>query len=250
MLLLQEHSCWWRGEHSPRRVRAVDENAQLAAEIRAWMVQVMADTGLTVTTWTTKAGVARTTVARPIKEGYAFVTSSRTLAKLAKAAGVEAPDFRKSGEAQIVPLFLPVRYRVQAGHWIEVDFAEQDYPSPPRAVRPDPQFGDWPQWLEVVVGDSVDREIPPGHFAHVVDAIEMGYAPQADDFVVVERRRDQGRLRERSIKQVAMNADGEIELWPRSHNPAWDKPLQLAAPGDGVEVEVVGLVIGAYRGMR
>jgi hypothetical protein len=44
--------------------------------------------------------------------------------------------------------------------------------------------------------------------------------------------------------------DGKVELWPHSHNPAWDRPLELAAPGDGVEVEVVGLVIGAYRGMR
>lgn len=249
MLALQEHSCWWRPHPVVHNVRAVDENAQLAAEIRAWMLQTMERTGLTPSTWAKAAGVARTTIARPIKEGYQFVTSSRTLAKLAKAAGVEAPEVRQPTEAQVVPLFLPVRYRVQAGAWLEVDYAEQDYPSPPRAVRPDPQFGEWPQWLELVVGDSVDREIPPGHFAHVVDAVEMGYAPQDGDFVVVERRRDQGRLRERSIKQVEINGRG-IELWPRSHNPAWNKPLELSHPEEGVEVEVVGLVIGAYRGMR
>lgn len=227
----------------------MDENAQIAAEIRVWMLQTMERAGLNPTTWSKAAGVARTTVARAIKEGYPFVTSSRTLAKLAKAAGVQAPEMIRAAEAQIVPLFLPVRYRVQAGAWIEMDHAEQDYPSPPRAVRPDPQFGDWPQWLELVVGDSVDREIPPGHFAHVVDAIEMGYAPTHGDFVVVERRRDQGRLRERSIKQVEATPDG-IELWPRSHNPAWNKPLQLTHPDEGVEVEIVALVIGAYRGMR
>lgn len=250
MLLAQEHSCWWRRDAAPRMLPAVDENAQLAAEIRMWMNEVMLEKGLTPTSWAKAAGLARTTIARPIKEGYAFVTSSRTLSKLARAAGVAPPDIRRVTESQIIPLYLPVRYRVQAGAWIEMDYAEQDYPAPPRAVRPDPQFADWPQWLELVVGDSVDREIPPGHFAHVVDAIEMGYAPQDEDFVVVERRRDQGRLRERSIKQVERQSDGRIELWPRSHNPAWDRPLELFAPGDGVEVEIVGLVIGAYRGMR
>lgn len=231
-------------------VRAVDENAQLAAEIRAWMNQVMQDKGLTPTSWAAAAGVARTTIARPIKEGYQFVTSSRTLAKLAKAAGVEAPNQRRGTEAKIIPLFLPVRYRVQAGAWIEMDYAEQDYPSPPRAVAPDPAYADWPQWLELVVGDSIDKEIQPGSFAHVVDAIEMGYSPQHGDFVVVERRRDQGRLRERSIKQVEITRRGDVELWPRSNNPSWDRPLQLSHPEEGVEAEVVGLVIGAYRGMR
>lgn len=250
MLAWQEHSCWWRG-HPPRpNLRPVDENAQLAADIRAWMLQVMAETGLNPTTWAASAKVARTTIARPIKPGYQFVTSSRTLAKLAKAAGVDAPEMRRPAEAQIVPLFLPVRYRVQAGHYIEVDLASQDFPSPPRAVRPDPQYGEWPQWLELVVGDSVNKEIPEGHFAHVVDAIEMGYAPTQGDFVVVERRREQGRLRERSIKQVEIKPDGAIELWPRSHNPDWNKPLVLSHPEEGVEVEIVGLVIGAYRGMR
>jgi SOS-response transcriptional repressor LexA len=227
----------------------VDANAQLAAEIREWLLRVMREKGLTVSSWAKAAGVARTTIARPIKDGYPFVTSSRTLAKLANAAGVDAPDMRVLEPVQIEPLFLPVRHKVQAGHWIEVDLSEQDFPSPPRAARPDPQFASWPQWLELVVGDSVDREIPPGHFAHVVDSIEMGYAPHDGDFVVVERRRAQGRLRERSIKQVAIKG-GRVELWPRSHNPEWNKPLILSHPEEGVEVEIVGLVIGAYRGMR
>lgn len=229
-------------------LRAVQENAATAADIRAWLNRVLDETGLSVTDWATKAGIARTTIARALKEEYPFVTSSRTLAKLASAAGVSAPDVG-AAQPRVEALYLPVRYMVQAGHWLEVDNGAQDFPSAPRAVRPDPHFAEWPQWLELVVGDSVDREIPPGHFAHVVDAIEMGYAPQADDFVVVERRRDQGRLLERSIKQVVAHP-GRIELWPRSHNPLWNKPLDLSAPGEGVEVEIVGLVIGAYRGLR
>lgn len=250
MLAWQEHSCWWREPTRSPLVSPVDENAQLAAEIRSWMLRVMEERALTPTSWATAAGVARTTIARPIKEGYEFVTSSRTLSKLAKAAGVEAPDIRKPAEAKIVPLFLPVCFRVQAGAWIETDYAEQEYPSPAQPVVPDPAYGDYPQWLEQVVGDSIDREIQPGSFAHVVDVIEMGYAPREGDFVVVERTRDQGRLRERSIKQVEIRRDGTVELWPRSHNPAWSSPLQFNDLGEGVEAQIVGLVIGAYRGMR
>jgi 5,10-methylenetetrahydrofolate reductase len=70
----------------------MDENAELAAGIREWMLAVMRDRGIEVTEWAKLAKVARTTIARPIKPGYAFVTSSRTLSKLAKAAGVAAPD--------------------------------------------------------------------------------------------------------------------------------------------------------------
>jgi SOS-response transcriptional repressor LexA len=249
MLIPQEHSCLWQECAASMNVRGMDQNAQLAAEIRLWMQEVMLEKGLTPTSWAQLAGVARTTIARAIKEGYPFVTSSRTLAKLAKAAEVDTPDIRHMTESQIVPLYLPVRYRVQAGAWIEVDYAEQEYPYPPRAVTPDPQFAEWPQWLELVVGDSIDKEIQPGSFAHVVDAIEMGYSPQDQDFVVVERRREQGRLRERSIKQVQFTPTG-VELWPRSNNPAWNKPLQLAHPEEGVEAEIVGLVIGSYRSMR
>lgn len=251
MLFAQEHSCWWRANARPTIVRGVDENALLAADIRLWLNEVMTQRSLTPTSWAAKAGVARTTIARAVKEGYPFVTSSRTLSKLAAAAEVAAPNIRASYEdGKIVPLYLPVRYRVQAGAWIEMDYAEQEYPSPPRAVAPDPAYSDWPQWLELVVGDSVDREIQGGSFAHVVDAIEMGYALVDKDFVVVERRRDSGRLRERSIKQVEKQRDGSVELWPRSHNPAWSTPLVLAYAEEGVEVEIVGLVIGAYRGMR
>jgi len=249
MLAAQGHSCLWRIGAGLPILRAVDQNAQIAAEIRDWMLRIMAEHELTPTSWAAKAGVARTTISRPIKEDYPFVTSSRTLTKLARAVDEAPPPVVKDRPPRLEPLYLPVRYRVQAGHWIEVDVAEQDYVAAPHAVAPDPAYESWPQWLELVVGDSVDLEIRPGSYAHVVDAVEMGYAPVDGDFVVVERRRSEGRLRERSIKQIRLTGR-RVELWPRSSNPAWDKPLDLTHPEEGVEVEIVGLVIGAYRGLR
>lgn len=210
----------------------------------------MEETGLSITAWAKAAGVARTTVSRPLSPTYEFVTSSRTLAKLAEAAGRAAPDLPNMGQARVEPAFLEVRYRVQAGHWIESDSFVQQFLEPPRPVAPDPAYADCPQWLELVVGDSIDREIPEGAYAHVIDAIALGYSPRDGDLVVVERRRDGGHLRERSIKQVQIR-DGLVELWPRSHNPLWAKPLALDDhTGDGVEVEIVGLVIGSYRSHR
>jgi hypothetical protein len=92
------------------------------------------------------------------------------------------------------------------------------------AVLPDPRFERFPQWLEKVVGDSADLKIPNGHYAHVVDAIEMGYAPRAGDWVVVERRSDQGGKRERTIKQVELGPRGQVRLFPAPRTPGGKNP--------------------------
>jgi hypothetical protein len=223
-----------------------------AAEIRDWLNSVMQEKGLSPPQWARAAGVAASTIQRAIKPSYKFVTSSKTLAKLASAAGATPPKIAQATSAQIIPLFLPVRHKVQAGYWLEADVDTQEFREPPRAVMPDPRYSEWPQWLEEVVGDSANKRIPEGSFAHVVDAIEMGYSARDGDWVVVERRRGGGLLRERTIKQIAITRDGRVELWPRSTNPKWSAPVVLNAGGRGaedMEVEIVGLVIGVYTGL-
>ena len=214
------------------------------SRIREWMKATLERDGLTVDGWAKLAGVHKSTIHRALKDDYAFVTSSRTLNRLAQAAGVSPPDVLSQVKLEL--RFLPVRYSVQAGLWYEID-AEEPPEHRSVAVAPHPAFERFPQWLEKVVGDSVDLKIPAGHYAHVVDAQEMGYAPRHGDWVVVERRRDQGCVRERTIKQIEMS-EGRVALWPRSRNPKWSEPVDLAAgarPGD-TEVQIVGLVIGAY----
>lgn len=143
--------------------------------------------------------------------------------------------------------YLRVRYRVQAGHWIEDDSLSQDFIGGSYPVVEDSRYAGFPQWLEEVVGDSINERIRPGAFAHVVDSIEIGYSPRDGDFVVIERRRDQGALRERSIKQVVATPEG-VEFWPRSTNPKWSEKLAMNGGRFGVEIEieVVALVIGVY----
>lgn len=166
--------------------------------------------------------------------------------------GLSIPAAAPAVDPRVIPTLLQVRYRVRAGLWQEVEFEEppEDIAYP---VLPNPKFAEWPQWLELVEGDSANLKIPDGHYIHVVDAREMGYAPKTGDWVVVERRRDQGAIRERTVKQVEV-VDGIplslIRLWPRSSNPKWKEPVDMANGAregeEGVEAVIVGLVIGAY----
>jgi hypothetical protein len=218
-----------------------------ASRIREWLSETMQREHLTVEQWATRAGVAKSTIFRALKPDYEFVTSSRTLSKLADSVNADPP--LSTSNVKLAPRYLPVRYKVQAGLWFETD-ADEPPEQVALAVLPDPRFASFPQWLEKVVGDSADLKIPGGQYAHVVDAIEMGYAPRAGDWVVVERRSDQGRKRERTIKQVELGPRGQVQLFPRSSNPRWKEPVELAkgvAGDESAEVEIVGLVIGAYN---
>lgn len=219
-------------------------------QIRSWLLQTMETKGWSARHWANAADVTPSTVQRALKEDYKFVTSSRTLAKLAKAAGVPPPDLsgtRGLGGGTAGEVRLPIRYEVAASGFLPRD----ELPQRPcgyrrvQAIRP---FQDFTQWLERVVNESMNRIIPPGSLVHVVDAIEIGYAPNHDDVVVVERVRGNGWLVERTVKQVAMTSEG-VELWPRSHNPRYQSPISLvggAEPEEDVQVHIVGLVIRAY----
>ena len=159
------------------------------------------------------------------------------------------PEASQTPHVRLAPDLLPVRYRVQAGLWYEIDAEE-----PPEAITlpvlPHPGYANFPQWLEQVVGDSVNLKAPNGSYAHVVDAIELGYTPRDGDWVVVERRRDQGAVRERTIKQVEIKPRGQVLLVPRSDNPKWTEPVDLCAGArneQDIEVEIVGKVLGFYN---
>lgn len=223
---------------------------QTAATIREWMQETLARTGLSVKEWAGRAGVAPSTIFRAMKEDYQFVTSSRTIGKLATAAGVPPPH-TGSVEPQIVGArFLPIRYEVGAGLWQEVADTQVFLGS--GTIAPDPSYTGFPQWLERVRGDSMDREYREGELVHVVDALALGYVPRHGDHVVLVRRRSDGAEMERTIKEVVRTPSGVVEFWPRSTNPRWSRPVKLEpdTPDDTAEVEVAAVVIGSYRPRR
>lgn len=71
--------------------------------IAEWLTTVMNQKGWTATEWAREAGVGRDTVLRGVREDYAHVTSTSTLLKLAKAAGVPAPLHLGAGAPGIPP---------------------------------------------------------------------------------------------------------------------------------------------------
>lgn len=212
----------------------------------------MERTGWSAAKWASEADVAASTVQRAIKPTYQFVTSSRTLAKLARAAQVDLPDLvttHDSSKAAIQPKFLEIRYEVGAGMWRRVEDVTESYGSAP--VMADPSYAAAPQWLERVVSDSMDLEYPIGTLLHVVDATHVHYSLAHNDHVIIERRSKGGSVFERTVKEVVFAADGP-QFWGRSTNPKWNKAQNLAemSEDETLEVEVVGLVVGSYRPRR
>lgn len=236
-----------------RKILLSGDYAAMAGVDREKLRDAVADSGKSARAISLEANLGPTAI-KDILSGKSRSPGAGTLAAIAERLGLALSDLMGGGDSEapssdprMVATFLPTRFRVQAGYWLEEDAYAQSFNGPSQPVAPDPRFSEWPQWLEEVVGDSVDLKIPEGGFAHVVDACEMGYAPRAGDFVVVERRRDGGHIRERTIKQVVLNGR-TVELWPRSSNPKWSEPISLSDGRDStVEVEIVGLVIGAYH---
>ncbi len=145
---------------------------------------------------------------------------------------------------------LPLRGKVQAGAWLETDDLDQSEPQS-FPVAADRRYPHAPQWLSMVVGDSVDQlGIFDGDLAQFVDAIAIDYKPRHGDVVEAERLRFDGALRELTIKQVEIDQDGAVRLWPRSNNPKWKDPLVLdhgAEGEDGIEVRVRGVLLRSIR---
>jgi len=223
-----------------------------AASIRTWLQETLAETGVSVKQWAKSAGVAESTIHRALKPDYQYVTSNRTISKLASALGVSAPQASTTEPQMVGAEFLPIRYDVGAGLWQEITDSQVFIGV--GTVAPDPAYSGFPQWLERVQGDSMDQDYRDGELVHVVDAIALGYAPQHGDHVILVRRRADGAEMERTIKEVVRTSGGPVEFWPRSTNPRWAKPIIL---NNGVqendqttEVEIAALVIGSYRPRR
>lgn len=92
-----------------------------------------------------------------------------------------------------------------------------------------------------VVGPSMDLLYPDGSYVIVVSAYDTDV--RNGDKVVVYRQ--QGELREATIKEVRVEPDGRIGLWPRSSHPDHQDPIYLNAEDqDGPEIAYV--VIGSF----
>lgn len=223
--------------------------SDLSDVARQFLAQAVKASGMAPYALARKAGVAPTTITRPLNDdSFKFTPKLATLLKISEASGVPLPADVFDGPAIPVRVGeLPVIGPVQAGAWLEVDDTGQDEP-PTMAVALDPRYPHARQWLREVKGDSMNaRGIQPGDFAHLVDFGGAGVELRSGQVVEVTRIRAGGALREVTLKEVEITPDA-ILLWPRSSNPKWTEPVRLDnGDGEDVEVQVTGLLIQAIK---
>lgn len=171
--------------------------------------------------------------------------------KYARAFGVTAAwlltgeDNKPLISPQLPVDTLPVVGEVAAGVWLEQVGYEEPFDHIP--VVPDFRFAGVKQYALRVKGPSMDLLIREGECVICVDAIDLGRTPQNNDIVVVQRTRKAGHLLETTLKQVEIRDDGRVELWPRSTDPRFQKPVVLHDGDDDVTVEITAYVIAVHR---
>lgn len=245
-------------QEAPADAVSLSTDEQLAHRIR----KRLGFLGLTPRAASLRAGLSADAI-RTILAGRSRSPRGETLAALAKVLQVDVgyligeidqpvadpSRFRPEG-GWVAAMKLPVRHEVAAGVWRAVD----DYAEPLMSGVASIPVGLVPiteQWLEKVVGASMNRLIPDGAYVHVLDAIAIGYLAIPGDVVVVERTRAQGAFRERTLKQIAISDAGELTLWGRSFDDNYNVPLALTAGVadeelDETTVTIVAKVHRAY----
>lgn len=140
---------------------------------------------------------------------------------------------------------LPLLGSIQAGHWLEITFADEGAETEMVQVASDPRFPFARQYALRVVGDSMDLDYPDGSIVTCVDFAESGLALVEGMTVHVERQRAGGQLIEITLKTVERR-NGDMYLVPRSSNPRY---TAFAVNGSSSDTEIVvrGVVTGGWR---
>lgn len=221
------------------------EMADFADDARAFLALALEASGLKPHALAKKAGVAPTTITRPMNDPeFKFTPKPATLRKIADAAGIALP----SGLAVTAPPphvggLLPLLGPVQAGAFLMVDESIQEEP-PLVSVLIDPRYPHAKQWLREVRGESMNaRGIMPGDTVLLVNYADAGISLNSGMIVEVTRSRDGGGLQEITLKEVEVTPAGLV-LWPRSTNPKWRDPVRLDDDtGNDIEVKITGLLV-------
>lgn len=158
------------------------------------------------------------------------------------AGGGTAQDRTSIGATPSEVRKVPVLGYVQAGAWAEVF---DDDPQPLDWVTFDePAYARTEAFALIVRGSSVDKVYPDGTRVVCIPATATGI--QDGDFVVVRRRR--GSFAETTLKQIQQGSDGDIELWPRSNDPAFQEPIRLSETRSPEESpEILAVVVARYE---
>lgn len=144
---------------------------------------------------------------------------------------------------------IPVRGIAQAGSWRA--YEDMDYSSLPPVPTVPGRYAASEQFALKIAGNSVNKlRIFDGDFVICVNYWIARTGPVDGDIVAVERRR--GPEFERTVKRLKI-VDGGFELHPESddprHKPIFVKKNHGFHEGEGIEIEIIGLVIGRWSPM-
>lgn len=136
---------------------------------------------------------------------------------------------------------IPVTGRVAANTWLSVDDMDFSY----NDIEYVPSAGGHPvewQFALIVEGNCLNKIAQNGERLVCLNIIAAQIEIESGDLVIVERRRYDGQMVERTAKRVRLAADG-FELWPESTDPAHQEPIRLYRMPEGEEIQVIGKVL-------
>lgn len=139
---------------------------------------------------------------------------------------------------------LPLLGSIQAGHWLEVGFGQDEAKSEMVPIVRDPRFPRARQYALRVIGDSMDLDYPEGSIVTCVDFAESGLSLGEGLILHVERQRAGGQLVEITLKAVERRK-GQLCLVPHSSNPAWQSIPLKSDDGDTTTI-ARGVVLGGW----
>lgn len=148
-------------------------------------------------------------------------------------------------QRSISTAIIPVIGQVQAGAWVE----SMEWPNDQWqqiSVPPDERYPDFKRYGLKVAGPSMDQVLAPGSIAICIRLGDLARMPRPGEYVVVQRTRPDG-LTEATIKEFLPDQAGNVWLWPRSNHPDHKTPIRLEPNGEDNSVEVIAVVVGAYR---
>jgi SOS-response transcriptional repressor LexA len=212
-------------------------------ERREILRRFIKERGLKIARWAKLAGVDKNSIYNFLNE-HSQSLDLRTYAKLARAAA--SPVWRLTGDEPEPPspTSIWVVGSVEAGAFREAVELDQslwfavDIPVPPR-------FAGKAKALQVH-GSSMNADYPQGSIAIWVEVLDYRPPRSGDDVIVYSYQHD-GKV-EATLKELRADDEGKMWLWPRSHDPHHQTPIDASSPPESIkEIEIKGIVIGCYR---
>jgi transcriptional regulator with XRE-family HTH domain len=158
--------------------------------------------------------------------------------------GVENEPLTKSLKKPAKLGMVPVKGRVKAGDWQDIDSWGAGFMSD--WVPSSSEFPlEW-QYAYTVDGESLNKTARHGDRLVCLDLGESGGTFEDGDLVIVERSRYSGQMVERTAKRARKTLAG-FELWPESTDPEHQTAIPYRGNDESDQVRVVARVLWILR---